>query len=81
MTISKDDQKNIDESVGKLLEHFDSVRIFVTRQNGERQETESYDTGGGNLYAQLGQIQEWLVFQNQYARTFSDRLQKNDGEE
>jgi hypothetical protein len=81
VTISKEEQARVDESVAKLLEHFDSIRIFVTRHNGQESETESYDSGGGNLYAQLGQIQEWLTFQDQYARSFAASKQAETDEE
>lgn len=62
--ITEGDVKNIDEIVGKLLEHYDSVRIFVSRQDGEKQVTTSVDRGGGNFYAQLGQVADWLTVQN-----------------
>lgn len=75
-SITKEDQKAVDELVSKLLEHFDSVRIFVTRHDGAERETEAYDSGGGNLYAQLGQIREWNVLQDQFARTYADQKQR-----
>ena len=81
MTISKEEQVRVDELVAKLLEHFDSVRIFVTRHNGQDSETQSYDSGGGNLYAQLGQVREWLTFQDQYARSFADKKQSEPEED
>lgn len=68
----------VDEAVAKLLEHYDSVRIFVTRQVGATATTESYDSGGGNLYAQLGQIREWQEFQTQYAHSFAAKKQTPD---
>lgn len=66
--MSDPEQLIVDEAVAKLLEHFDSVKIFVTRHDGDKQATDSYDAGGGNLYAQLGQIHEYLAYQDQYAR-------------
>lgn len=46
------------KAVNELGEHFDSVRIFVTRQSGDS--THALTRGGGNHYASLGQISEWL---------------------
>jgi len=44
----------------QLMEHFDTVRIFVTKHDGLTQETIAMDRGGGSFYAQRGQIQEWM---------------------
>jgi len=78
MTISDEDQKLVREMVGKLLEHYDSVQIFVTRQNGEKQVTESFETGGGNFFAHMGQIHEWCSIQDQFQREYA---RKKDSEE
>lgn len=60
--------KACDEFRDKILEHVDSVNIMVTFHNGCTESTGSYETGGGNLYAQLGQVREWLDIQEQYHR-------------
>lgn len=78
MKINEEDKKVVDEAVAKLSEHFDSVRVFVTRHNGGDGETESYETGGGNFYAQLGQITEWVSIQDQFQRNHAI---KKDAEE
>lgn len=78
MNISEPDKKIVDEVKSKLLEHFDSVRIFVTRHDGNAEETEAYTVGGGNFYAQLGQAHEWISIQDQYQRSHADR---NSGDE
>jgi hypothetical protein len=59
MTISKEEQARVDEAVAKLLEHFDSIRIFVTRHNGQESETESYDSGGGLAKFELNRSSMW----------------------
>jgi hypothetical protein len=42
----------------RMNEHTESIRVFVTLpENGM---TASHSMGGGNYYAQVGQIQEWL---------------------
>lgn len=71
-TIPPDLQTKIDAAASSLSEHFDSVRIFVTAHDGGNAETQSCDSGYGNLYAQLGQIREWLIFQDTYARVYAE---------
>lgn len=66
-------QKLVAESAAKLLEHCDSVRIFVTWHDGSTENTGSFEKGGGNFYAQLGQVQEWLFIQEQYQRNYAKR--------
>lgn len=80
-SISKEDEKAIREVVARLMEHYDSVRIFVTRHVGQNDVTESFETGGGNLLAQLGQVQQWLTIQNRYAEHHADKAAKEDDEE
>ncbi len=76
--IEASDSKLVDETRDRLLEHFDSVRIFVTRYDGNASNTCSYQTGGGNFYAQLGQIAEWLSMQEQYQRNHAIRNEAED---
>lgn len=71
--ISEVERKLVDDCVAKLLENFDSVRVFVTRHDGNQENTASYETGGGNFYAQLGQVQEWVCIQEQYQRNHAIR--------
>jgi len=42
----------------KLMEHFDTVEIFVTKHDKEG--TLSLAKGDGNWYARIGQINEWM---------------------
>jgi len=57
----------VDDFTEKLAEHVDSVRIFVSfpTLDGES-DTASYTRGGGNLFAQHGQVSQWMLEQNQY---------------
>lgn len=71
--IPPEEQKLVDDAVTKLSEHFDSVRIFVTRHSGAAENTASYENGSGNFYAQLGQVREWLGIQDQYQRQYAKR--------
>lgn len=68
MTNSDHITKACDEFRDKILEHVDSVRILVTFHDGNKAITSTYDTGGGNFFAQLGQVHEWLCIQEQYQR-------------
>lgn len=45
-------------AVDQLGEHFDSVRVFVTKQDGEA--TLAFNPGCGNHYASLGHVSEWV---------------------
>lgn len=62
-----------EEAKAKLMEHCDSVQIFVTKHDGGESETASYETGGGNFMARYGQISEWLEIQRQYQRNYAIR--------
>jgi hypothetical protein len=70
--MTEGDKKNLDNLVkdhaSKLAEHFDSVRIFVTRHNGGDEESAGYTFGIGNYYAQRGQIGEWVTQQEEIER-------------
>lgn len=75
----KDDDpsiKLVNECRDKLMEHFDSVLILVTSHRGDRESTFSYEVGGGNFYAQLGQVSEWLIIQEQYQRQHAKRKEE-----
>jgi hypothetical protein len=67
----------VDLHTQQLGEHFSSVRIFVTRnsEDGEA-DTAAIDSGSGNFYAQLGQIQEWMDIQRQYQKNWAIRNDK-----
>lgn len=58
----------------ELGEHFESVRIFVTRASPEEHhDTQAIDNGTGNFYAQFGQIQEWMSIQDEYQRIWAKK--------
>ena len=71
--IPESDQNMVRECKEKLLEHFDTCRIFVSRHDGSKDETAMFDCGGGHFYAQLGQIFEWLEIQRQYQKNWAIR--------
>lgn len=78
MTINEESQKMVKEAVGKLLEHFDSVQIFVTHHNGDSDQTEAFESGGGNFFARMGQIHEWVSIQDQYQREWASDHKSQD---
>lgn len=78
--MTKDEAKELLEKHSRILsEHFDSVRIFATKgtEDGEPN-TMALDTGNGNFYAQLGQIEEWLTIQRQYQKNWAIRKDDED---
>ena len=52
-------------AVARLSEHFETVRIFVTRQHRKEEDDEQptghITWGCGNWFAQFGQIRCWLL--------------------
>lgn len=53
----------IRKAIADIMEHVDTVRIFVTKDadsTGEKAATLCYSRGQGSWYAQYGQIREWV---------------------
>ena len=57
-------QKHVDELAGQ----FDSVHIFVTRQDPTAEQTVSVQLGAGNWFSRYGQIREWSLKADEGAR-------------
>lgn len=49
-----------------LRTHFDSVQIFVTRQDDTIKQTVTANAGSGNWYARYGNVKAWIVGQDAY---------------
>ena len=49
-----------------IVEHFDSVQILATREDGGS--TRSYAAGRGNYYARRGSVEEWLTREQEETR-------------
>lgn len=87
MSEQKDaDLKLLDEHVDKLMEHFDSVQIFATRQHSavtgdSDKNTMSCESGGGNFYARMGQVREWLIRQDTYVEEHARKSQNGEDDE
>jgi len=69
------DRQLVDRHAYELAEHFDSVRIFVTRHHGGKEDTASYSTGRGNFYASLGLVHEWVAMQDQIQREATNNVE------
>jgi hypothetical protein len=67
------DMAILDSHVAQLCEHFDTVQIFVTRQNGEENVTMTADKGNGNWYARYGQVREWITKQEERTKQYVRR--------
>jgi hypothetical protein len=69
----------LDRHVSQILEHFDSVRIFVTRSSScdGRKTTEAICRGSGNFYASLGYVREWVLVQDHRVKM---QLEREDAE-
>lgn len=69
MTEMNDDLDRVQNALNVLSEHFDSVHIFASRHEPEIEDgTISVQKGVGNWFARYGQISEWMVKQDEYAR-------------
>lgn len=80
-TEQDEDIKRVEGVAKALMEHYDSVQIFVTRQDGYEQTTMELKAGYGNFYARLGQIQTWLTRQDEEARNYQRSLHDDDEED
>ena len=61
------DYKRIENAAIMLSEFFDTVQIFCTRHDPE-EGTTSHHHGRGNYYARRGQVETWLVKENEASR-------------
>lgn len=60
------DIKRLDLICGQLMEHYDTVQIFVSKHEGEL--TCTLNRGRGHWYARYGQIQQWIERCNEQER-------------
>lgn len=72
-----DDDRILERHLAALMEHFDAVQIFVTRvqrsPDGDS-EVPAWTSGRGNWYARYGQIQQWMIMEDQRMRRQMDRM-------
>jgi len=70
---------HLEKALSELGEHYDSAQIFATRHEaGTLGGTVRAALGCGNWYARYGQVQEWIVRQDEQTR-ISER--SDDGAE
>jgi hypothetical protein len=62
----------------QLMEHFETVQIFVTRD--KKKLTQAMNYGDGNFYARLAQAREFVVRQDEYVRQEA-RGEQDDAED
>ena len=74
------DAKLVVESAEKLIEHFDSVAIFVTRHEPCEGGTFRLVAQRGNIYSNLGWVGEWLEAQHAITRARSVQADQQGGE-
>lgn len=78
---SSDDKERVQRKVTELLEHFDTVQIFVTRHMpAEMDGTVMCNRGGGSWNARYGQIREWLIYEEQRIRECARKNFAQDNE-
>lgn len=63
------DEDRVQQAVNILIEHFDSVQIFVSRcESGELDGTVTVAKGSGNWFARYGQVAQWVIYQDEKTR-------------
>jgi len=55
----------LESQCAQLMEHFDSVQIFVTKHNKLTRYVSAFHVGDGNYYARLGQVREWIMIEDE----------------
>jgi hypothetical protein len=60
MSENLDIQAVLQRACAQLMEHCDSVQIFVTVDDGPNDQTRAYHFGGGSYFTRLGQVQHWV---------------------
>lgn len=60
--------KLLEEHVNLLMEHFDSVQIFVTRKSDDAEGTVNANKGDGNWFARYGQVKDWITRSEERSR-------------
>jgi hypothetical protein len=58
----------LQRACAQLMEHCDSVQIFVTVDDGPNDQTRAYHFGNGSYFTRLGQVQYWVDCERGAAR-------------
>lgn len=77
---SDEDLARLQQACESLGEHFDSIQIFATRHDPDRGNggTTNASWGSGNWFARKGQIEEWLLKQDERSRIEVRQSEKED---
>ena len=60
--------KRVEDAMNTLIEHFDSVHIFATRNEPTENGTVQVSMGLGNWFARYGQIKHWVIAEEEVSR-------------
>lgn len=53
----------VNQHLNQLMEHFDCVQIFCSRYNPGEEGTTWVNRGQGNYFARLGQVRDFLLYE------------------
>lgn len=73
-------ERLVNSKINELSEHFDAIRIFVAHRSSA-ENTACYTTGRGNFHAQVGQVREWIIRQDEYVREAARAEQREENED
>ena len=62
MMHTDEDERLINAALDSLVEHFDTVQIFCTRHESNKEDgTIGFQAGRGNLYARERHVEAWII--------------------
>jgi hypothetical protein len=71
MSTEDPDMELVKKACQTLMEHFDSVQIFVTRHEPyESEGTVNISYGDGNWFTRYGQVKEWTIKTEERTKKF-----------
>lgn len=76
--------KILKKHVDQLMEHFETVQIFVTCQLATKDGlmcTLANNEGAGNFFARRGQVRDWMLRQDEVAASGGDLISPDDDDE
>lgn len=77
--LSKDqDVSMVRQSAESLIEHFDSVQIFVTKKSDDGDGYIQIQLGRGNWFTRYGQVKCWIIKEDETTREQSRKDMKEE---
>lgn len=61
--------EQLDRALRTLREHFDVVHIFASSLLPGEDQTRFWQRGSGNWFARLGHIKDWIIREDERARS------------